>query len=115
MKVTIPKKVLQEALGTVASVVDEKGSLPMLAGVRVDASEDFIDPEASKIVLSATNLEIQMVQEVKARVDEEGNVCPDAKDFHQIVAALPSGDVILEGSKDRLQIRSGKSVYSLPV
>lgn len=97
------------ALSGVAAVVERRQTLPILSNLLIEARE-------GTVVLTATDLELQVSAEVSAKVEEAGAITLPAKKFADICRALPEHSVVkvnVEGN--RSSIRSGRSRFFLSV
>ena len=109
MKVTVERAELLKSLGHVHRVVERRNTIPILANVLVRA-------EKSALHLKATDLDLEVVEQVAAEVSPGGSTTVPAHMFYEIVRKLPEGSqVVLEASGDRamLAIRAGRSRFTL--
>ncbi len=83
MRFTIEQKELIKSLTTVQKGVSTKTTLPVLKGILVEASENYLK-------LVSTDLEIGIEHFTTAQVEEEGNFVADAKLLSGIIRKLPS-------------------------
>ncbi|MFZ8983524.1 MAG: DNA polymerase III subunit beta, partial [Steroidobacteraceae bacterium] len=107
MKFTVEREALLSALQSAVGVVERRQTMPILANVLVKAAAD-------KLTLTATDLEVELVSVAAAEVAREGSVTVPARKLLDICRSLPEKAKItatLEG--DRLQIRAGKSRFTL--
>ena len=88
MKVTVLQENLARGLATVAKAVSPRSTLPVLANVLIASDE-------GRLRLSATNLEMGITCWIPARIDEEGSTTVPARTFSDLVATLPSDQVLL--------------------
>ena len=111
MRLTIERAALLKALGHVQSVVERRNTIPILSNVLMAA-------ERSGLALSATDLDMEIVDEAAASVDGAGQITAPAHTLYEIVRKLPEGaDVELRytGEESRLQVSAGRSNFKLPV
>jgi len=109
MKVTIERAELLKSLGHVHRVVERRNTIPILANVLVRA-------EKAALQLKATDLDLEVVEQISAEVAPAGSTTVPAHMFYEIVRKLPEGSqVVLESSSDRavLAIRAGRSRFTL--
>jgi DNA polymerase III subunit beta len=109
MKVTVERAELLNSLGHVQRVVERRNTIPILANVLVRA-------EKSGLHLKATDLDLEVVEQIAAEVAPAGSTTVPAHMFYEIVRKLPEGSqVVLESSSDRavLAIRAGRSRFTL--
>ena len=111
MNLTIERAALLKALGHVQSVVERRNTIPILSNVLLSADRDAVS-------FSATDLDMEIVDDGMAQVDQPGQITAPAHTLYEIVRKLPDGaDVQLTYSGDdpRLQIKAGRSRFNLPV
>src|SRR5271170_3646386 len=109
MKLTIERAVLLKALGHVQSVVERRTTIPILSNVLLRA-------EAGRLALSATDMDLEIVERVPARVERDGRTTAPAHTLYDIVRKLREGaQVELEapGGKNEMTLRSGRSTFTL--
>lgn len=109
MKLVIERAVLLKALGPIQSVVERRGTIPILANVKLDAQKTGLS-------LTATDMDIAIVGQVKAEVETAGATTVPAHMFYEIIRKLSDGsNVQLTKSEDaqKLVITSGQSRFSL--
>ena len=94
MKLTIERAALLRSLGHVQSVVERRNTIPILANVLIEA-------EAGKLRLTATDMDLNIVDEVAAEVADSGATTAPAHTLYDIVRKLPDGSTVrLESSDD---------------
>jgi DNA polymerase-3 subunit beta len=111
MKLTIERAALLKALGHVQSAVERRNTIPILSNVLISA-------ERGRLSFSATDLDLEIIDEAEAQVDQPGQITAPAHTLYEIVRKLPEGaDVALSftGEDPRLVIQAGRSRFSLPV
>ena len=107
MKFTITRERLQEGLVAVAATVPTKTTLPVLANILIEATDDGLR-------LSATDLDIAVSTVVPAEVDATGSVTIPAKKLVEIVRELPSAAIRVTGlGEQRVNIECGRSKFKL--
>ncbi|MDE2445418.1 MAG: DNA polymerase III subunit beta [Alphaproteobacteria bacterium] len=109
MRVTIEKSNFLKALNHVQSVVERRNTIPILSNVLVQA-------RAGQVKLTATDLDIEIVESVAADVSREGSVTVPAHMLYDIVRKLPDGAQLeLEQGPDsgRIAIHAGRSRFAL--
>ncbi len=109
MRVTIERSNFLRALTHVQSVVERRNTIPILSNVRLQGSNDVVK-------LTATDLDIEIVESVAADVSREGAVTVPAHMLYDIVRKLPDGSQIeldTGSDKSRVAIISGKSRFAL--
>jgi DNA polymerase-3 subunit beta len=109
MRVTIERSAFLKALNHVQSVVERRNTIPILSNVLVRAA-------AGQVKLTATDLDIEIVESVAAEVSREGAATVPAHMLYDIVRKLPDGAQLeLELGKDgnRVNVIAGRSRFSL--
>ncbi len=109
MRVTIERSALLKSLNHVQSVVERRNTIPILSNVLVNAA-------AGAVRLTATDLDIEVVDEVPADIAQQGATTVPAHMIYDIVRKLPDGaQVEIEQGPDegRLALHSGRSRFSL--
>ncbi|HEY4471545.1 MAG TPA: DNA polymerase III subunit beta [Stellaceae bacterium] len=110
MKLTIERAALLKALGHVQSVVERRTTIPILSNVLLRAEV------AGRLSLSATDMDLEIVERVPARVEREGPTTVPAHTLYDIVRKLREGaQVELEtsGERNEMVLRSGRSTFTL--
>jgi DNA polymerase-3 subunit beta len=111
MKLTIERAALMKALGHVQSVVERRNTIPILSNVLLSADRGALS-------FSATDLDMEIVDETGAQINDGGQITAPAHTLYEIVRKLPDGaDVELrfDGGDPRLSIQAGRSRFNLPV
>ena len=111
MKLTIERAALLKALGHVQSAVERRNTIPILSNVLLSAERD-------RLTFSATDLDLEIIDQAFAQVEQPGQITAPAHTLYEIVRKLPDGaDVALTftGEDPRLMVQAGRSRFSLPV
>ncbi len=109
MKITIERAALLRALGHVQSVVERRNTIPILSNVLLNARD-------GRLTLSATDMDLEIVEMVEAQILREGQITAPAHTMHDIVRKLRDGaQVEMDVATDRaaLTLRSGRSTFTL--
>lgn len=109
MKLTIERAALLKALNHVQSVVERRNTIPILSNVLLEAAD-------GRLSLTATDMDIAVVEKVEATVDVSGAITAPAHTLYDIVRKLPDGSqVSLDASGDANQIvlQAGRSRFTL--
>jgi DNA polymerase-3 subunit beta len=109
MKLVIDRSVLIKSLGHVQSVVERRGTIPILSNVKLEAGDNLLQ-------LTATDMDIAVVEKVAATVGEPGVATVPAHTFYDIVRKLPEGSQveIAKGADEaKVTIRAGGARFSL--
>lgn len=108
MKFTIERSALLKTLNHVHSVVERRNTIPILSNVLIEASKDGV-------ALTATDLDLAIIETAKATVIDEGATTVPAQTLFDIVRKLPDGAEveIAEEEAGRLSIKAGRSRFTL--
>lgn len=95
-------------LQSVSGIVEKRHTLPILSNV-------LLEKRADKLTLLATDIEIQITTSIEnATGDGDGAVTVGARKLQDILRSLPdTAEVSLVLDEKRLQVRAGKSRFSL--
>ena len=109
MKISLERAQLLKALAHVQSVVERRNTIPILSNVLLQATD-------GKLALTATDLDIEVVETVAANVGQGGSTTAPAHVLYDIVRKLPEGSEVSldhDSATERLEIRAGRSRFSL--
>ncbi len=109
MKFSISRESFLQPLSQVIGVVERRQTLPVLANFLIQAQG-----KGSKVVITGTDMEVEMIAEASADVAQDGEVTAPARKLLDIVRMLPDGvkiNVSLDGEK--LNFSAGRSRYTL--
>ena len=109
MKLSIERNTLLKAVSHAQSVVERRNTIPILANVLIEAEDD-------KVQFRATDLDVEIVDRVQAKVDRTGSTTVSAVLLHEIARKLPDGALIeltADTESSRLQVEAGRSNFSL--
>ena len=109
MKLSIERSILLRAVSQAQSVVERRNTIPILANVLIEA-------ENNTVQFRATDLDIEVLDKVKAQVERGGSTTVSAITLHDIARKLPDGALVTlmyDASKSRLTVEAGRSVFSL--
>lgn len=109
MKLTIERAVLLRALAHVERIVEKRNTIPILSNVQLEAEDE-------RLLLTATDLDIAIVETLSATIASGGAVTTPAHTLYDIVRKLPEGaEVALsyDGDDSRLAVNSGRSRFQL--
>ena len=109
MKLTIDRAMLIKPLGHVQSVVERRNTIPVLSNVVLKADD-------AQLTLTATDMDMDIVESVAAAVMEPGMVTVPAQLLYEIVRKLPEGaEVEIQAGDDgQAKISAGRSSFNLP-
>lgn len=111
MKLRADRSTLLRALAHVQSVVEKRNTIPILANVMLRVQQ-------GGLTLTATDMEIAIVEEVAASASRDGVCTAPAATLYEIVRRLPdSAEIELDhpGGDAQLKLRAGKYSTSLLV
>ena len=109
MRVTIERSAFLKALNHVQSVVERRNTIPILSNVLVNAGK-------GSVKLTATDLDIEIVESVAAETSRNGAATVPAHMLYDIVRKLPDGAQLeLDQGPDggRVTIKAGRSKFTL--
>ena len=108
MKATIERATLLKSLGHVQSVVERRNTIPILSNVLIEGASD------GSIRLTATDLDLQIVDSVQAAVERPGAITVPAHTFFDIVRKLPEGaQVLLDAADGKMLVQAGRARFNL--
>lgn len=102
MRFQIHQDVFAHGLSIVSRYTANKGQLPILANILINASK-------GGVFLSATNLEMGIRVDIGGKVEVEGQTTVPAKNLAEYVASWPSGTIEVELKEEKLIVKSSKS------
>jgi len=109
MKFTIERAALLKALSHVQSVVERRTTIPILSNVLLRA-------DAGQLALSATDMDVEIVERVAARIERDGQTTAPAHTLYDIVRKLREGaqiEIEIPGGRNEMVLRSGRSTFTL--
>ncbi len=108
MKATIERATLLKGLSHVQSVVERRNTIPILSNVLIEATAE------GALKLMATDLDLQINEQVAAAVDQPGATTVSAHTLFDIARKLPEGaQVALTAADGRMTIVAGRARFSL--
>lgn len=109
MKIVTDRDTLLKPLQQIAGVVERRQTLPILANILINAKDD-------QLVITATDLEIEMKTNASIRFDGELDFTLPARKLIDICRALPEkAEIQLDIEGERAVLRSGKSRFTLGI
>lgn len=107
MKFQIQREDLLEPLSQVIGAVEKRQTMPALSNVYIKADSDAL-------VLTATDLEIELRASKAMMIDETGEITVPARKLLDICKALPSeAEITFQVDGDKALLKSGRSRFSL--
>ncbi|WP_312529371.1 DNA polymerase III subunit beta [Paracoccus sp. (in: a-proteobacteria)] len=109
MKFSIERAILVKAVSQAQSVVERRNTIPILANVLIETTEDGVS-------FRATDLDTEVVDRAPAQVERPGATTVSASMLNDIARKLPDGALVvltLEPETGRLTVQAGRSNFSL--
>lgn len=110
MKINIERAAFLKALGHVQSVVERRNTIPILSNVLIQAAK-------GRLTLTATDLDIEIVESLPADVLRNGAATAPAHMLYDIVRKMPEGTQIqlelTSGDAGRLVVSAGAGRFEL--
>lgn len=109
MQAILEKNQLLKALNHVQNVVEKRNTIPILANILIVA-------EGVGLKLISTDLDIEVIEEIDAKIEEGGSLTAPAHLLYDIIRKLSDSSKILiskQEDQDHLTISSGKSNFKL--
>jgi DNA polymerase-3 subunit beta len=109
MKLTIERAALLKSLAHVQSVVERRNTIPILSNVLIEAGK-------GQLSLTATDMDLNIVESVAAEIGEPGATTAPAHTLYDIVRKLPEGaqiEVTVAGDSGQMALKSGRSSFTL--
>lgn len=107
MKFSAARETLLKPLQTVVGVVERRQTMPILSNV-------LLTLQGTKLSITATDLEVEMVAEAEVNGDGGGEITVPGRKLHDIFRALPDAvSVEFTLSGERLTIKAGRSRFTL--
>jgi DNA polymerase III subunit beta len=106
--IQVERNLLLTPLQAVSGVVERRHTLPILSNVLLELGDGVLS-------LTATDLEIQVSSQAESAAAAEAQITTvSARKLHDILRSLPDGaNVALDLQEKRLQVKAGKSKFSL--
>src|SRR5881394_3012840 len=110
MKITVERGAFLKALNHVQSVVERRNTIPILSNVLIEAAK-------GELKLTATDLDIEIVEALPADVLRNGSATAPAHMLYDIVRKLPDGAQVqaelLSSEGGRLAVSAGSIRFEL--
>ena len=106
LEFSVYRQALAGALGHMQSIIEKRNTLPILSNVKIDAA-------AAGLTLTATNVDLELVENVVADVTHGGAITIPVQTFYDVVRKLPEDAEIKVKLSDTgdLVVSSGRSVF----
>ncbi len=112
MRFVADRNSLLRALGHITGIVEKRNTIPILSNILIGA-------EASGVLtLKATDLDMEAIETIPAKVSTPGAATVPAHTLHDIVRKLPDGAEIhieLKGPEGRLKVTAGRASFELSI
>lgn len=107
MKLVVERAAMLKGLGHVQSVVERRNTIPILSNVLLSA-------EGGSLKLTATDLDLQIVEEVPATIETAGATTVSAHTLYDIIRKVPDGaQVTLDAAAQRMAVSAGRARFQL--
>jgi len=107
MEFTVRKYDILREIGLTQGVVEKKNTIPILANVLIDADGD-------RIQISATDLELGIKCSCPAKIKKAGSITTPAKNFLDIIRALPDDDIKVKSLENNwVQINCASASFKI--
>ena len=109
MKLVIERAALLKSLAHIQSVVERRNTIPILSNVLIEARDEVMK-------LTATDMDLSIVESVSASVTTAGATTVPAHTFYEIVRKLPDGaqvELDQSGDANRISLAAGRSRFTL--
>jgi DNA polymerase-3 subunit beta len=107
MKFSIARDDIHEAIQKIASVIPQRSTISMTQNILIKAEDSHVE-------LVATDLEITMVTEVEAKIEEKGAIAVPGRLVNDIIRELPNVTLNFSSDEDfRLDFKSDFGDYKI--
>jgi len=107
MEFSVFRQVLIRALGHMQSIVERRATLPILMNVKIEVKDN--------LVLSATNVDLELVETVVADITLGGKVTVPVHMLYDIVRKLPDdAEIKFKMTGDQLVVTANRATFKLP-
>lgn len=107
MNFIINREQLLVPLQQIVSIIEKRQTMPILSNILIVVNEKCL-------VLTGTDLEIQLIAKINLDSSEIGEITIPARKFLDIVRLLPSeAEIKIELSNEKVKVSSGRSRFSL--
>ncbi len=108
-EVRVSKQVLLKAISHVQAIVEKRNIIPILSNIKITASNNILE-------LSATDMEIEIKEQISVEIIESGSITVEAATLFDIVRKLPDEEFIsikLDNKTNKLMILCTKCKFSI--
>ncbi len=99
MKLIVLQENLTKAVTQASRFTSIRPQLPILGNVLLRATK-------TKLTIASTNLEISVLTQLGAKIDEGGEISVPSKTFSELISNLPKEQIFLESEKEQLKIKA---------
>ena len=106
LEFSVYRQALAGALGHMQSIIEKRNTLPILSNVKIEAT-------SSDLILTATNVDLELVERVAADILTGGSITIPVQTFYDFVRKLPEDAEIKVKLSDtgEFVVSSGRSVF----
>ncbi len=107
MNFIINREQLLVPLQQIVSIIEKRQTMPILSNILIVVNENCL-------VLTGTDLEIQLIAKINLDSSETGEITIPARKFLDIIRLLPNeAEIKIELSNEKVKVSSGRSRFSL--
>lgn len=106
MQVEVNSEAFAEAVAWTTRIIDSRPANPILAGLKIEASNGTLN-------LSAFNYQVSSKNHIEAEVEKDGSILVLGRLLAEITKLLPNEKTTLSSNETTLTITSGKSTFTL--
>lgn len=107
MNFIINREQLLVPLQQIVSIIEKRQTMPILSNILIIVNDKCL-------VLTGTDLEIQLIAKINLDSSEAGEITIPARKFLDIIRLLPNeAEIKIELSNDKVKVSSGRSRFSL--
>jgi len=107
MNFIINREQLLVPLQQIVSIIEKRQTMPILSNILIVVNENCL-------VLTGTDLEIQLIAKINLDSSETGEITIPARKFLDIIRLLPSeAEIKIELSNEKIKVSSGRSRFLL--
>lgn len=107
MNFIINREQLLVPLQQIVSIIEKRQTMPILSNILIIVNDKCL-------VLTGTDLEIQLIAKINLDSSEVGEITIPARKFLDIIRLLPNeAEIKIELSNDKVKVSSGRSRFSL--
>jgi DNA polymerase-3 subunit beta len=105
LEFSVYRQALAGALGHMQSIIEKRNTLPILSNVKIEAT-------SGDLILTATNIDLELVEHVAADVLGPGSITIPVQTFHDFVRKLPEdAEIKVKSEGGEFVVSSGRSIF----